>query len=368
MIFSFLKNKLTIIILSLIILISVGIGGNVQVFAANSSIEAKVISQYSDTCPFDKTQQCKLIDVTIFNSDKTIEKVTVVDNEGYYRFGLNDRIWVTKEANGSYYLQLPNRTDQLLWIVAIFFIVTILFIGKKGIRAIITLVISTSLIFFVAIPAMISRPDSFWLIGIVMVFVVMAMNILIGQGFSKNTVISLAGSVLTVIVVAAISWLSANITKITGLGSESALFLQSDPITKSFNLAQIFQIGTLLGISGAVDDVTNAQAIIVDEQPEEEVKKGLWNIYNRGMRLGSTHIVSMINTLFLAYLGVGLTTVLLFQTQALADNPLSLILSRDDFSEEILRTIMASFAVVLAIPITTIIAAWVKTRTAKNDN
>jgi len=350
---------------------------SISVLATNYE-EAKVEKIYSGDClnTGGEQKKCNLIDATLFSDDQTLKKITLTNNESFYNPSLGDRIWVSNEADGNYYMQIPKRSDQLLWIIGIFIIATILLIGKKGLRAIFTLGFSTAVIFFVAIPLLMKNPDNFVWIGIGVCGVILVMNILLGQGFKKNAYISLAGSLITLIIVAILTFFFARLTSITGLGSENALFLQVDPSTNMIKPSHIFLVGTLIGVSGALDDVTNAQAVIIDEIDVKNDIKGdfnssennstksffnsLFSVYNRGMKLGSTHIASMINTLFLAYLGVGLATILLFQTQSFSHlNPLA-VLSRDDFSEEIIRTMVGSFAVIFAIPITTLLAAWIK--------
>jgi len=327
---------------------------------ASTVLEAEVIKQYSAPCQQDTTQTCSFLDVQVFGDNQTLQTVTAQNNEYHLDFQPGSRVWISQEADGLYYVQLPKRMDQLVWIAGIFVLITILLIGRKGIRAIATLVGTTVFLIWGVLPLLVNAPDYFVLIGIGSVFVILACNILFGQGFYRQSYISLAGSMITLTLVGVLTTLFTQWTNTSGFGAENALVLQSDPATQGINPVHIFFVGTMIGIAGAIDDVTNAQALIVEETAKSE--QGLWANYHQAMKLGSSHIISMINTLFLAYLGVGLTTVLLFQTNALADSNALFILSRDDFSEEIIRTLLASFAVVLAIPITTLLAVWVKKR------
>jgi len=333
---------------------------------ANQTIEAEVVRQYSAECSFNQTKTCNYLEVTIFAENKTLQTISALNNESHINFQPKSRVWISKEADGNYYVQLPKRTDQLLWIAVLFVVSTFVLIGKKGLRAIGTLFGTSVVILWGCLPLLVNFPGYFIPIGLATVMLILTMNILFGQGFHKNSYISLIGAAITLVIVGVLTSIFTGWTLTTGLGSENSLFLRSDVATTALNPVHIFFVGTMIGIAGAVDDVTNAQAIIVDETADKTV--GFWANYHRAMKLGSSHIVSMVNTLFLAYLGVSLTTVLLFQTDALSQTDTFFILSRDDFSEEIVRTLLASFAVIFAIPITTILAIWAKLNHKNTDD
>ena len=81
-------------------------------------------------------------------------------------------------------------------------------------------------------------------------------------------------------------------------------------------------------------------------------------IYKQAMNVGRDHISSMVNTLVLAYAGASMPLLLIF-----VDNPhpLGEIINYEFLAEEIIRTMVGSIGLILAVPITTAIAVnWIK--------
>jgi uncharacterized membrane protein len=76
------------------------------------------------------------------------------------------------------------------------------------------------------------------------------------------------------------------------------------------------------------------------------------------MRIGRDHIASTIYTIAFAYAGASLPVLLLVEVYQL---PLMQTLTSGEFAGEIVRTLVGSIGLVLAIPLTTAIAALVVT-------
>ena len=73
------------------------------------------------------------------------------------------------------------------------------------------------------------------------------------------------------------------------------------------------------------------------------------------MRIGREHVGALVNTLALAYAGAALPLLLLY---ASAGDPTIPVLNREIFVSEIVRTVVGSIGIVLAVPITTGLAVW----------
>lgn len=77
------------------------------------------------------------------------------------------------------------------------------------------------------------------------------------------------------------------------------------------------------------------------------------------MRVGRDHVSATVNTLVLAYMGAALP---LFLVIVMADSPLSKSLTNEVIAAEIVRSLVGGLGIIAAIPITTVLAAWVLTR------
>ena len=72
------------------------------------------------------------------------------------------------------------------------------------------------------------------------------------------------------------------------------------------------------------------------------------------MDIGKDHISSMINTLILVYTGASLPLLLLFINSSKGFNE---VVNYEIISAEIIRTLLGSIGLIIAVPITTVIAA-----------
>ena len=74
------------------------------------------------------------------------------------------------------------------------------------------------------------------------------------------------------------------------------------------------------------------------------------------MRIGRDHIASTVYTIAFAYAGAALPVLILVM---LYERPLGDALTSAELSEEVIRTLVGSVGLVLAVPVTTLIAVLV---------
>lgn len=88
-----------------------------------------------------------------------------------------------------------------------------------------------------------------------------------------------------------------------------------------------------------------------DANPAFDAKE----LYRRASSIGREHIASLVNTLVLAYVGASFPVFLLLTTQN--GLPWWVTLNSEFLAEEIVRTLVGSCGLVLAVPITTFLAS-----------
>jgi uncharacterized membrane protein len=108
-----------------------------------------------------------------------------------------------------------------------------------------------------------------------------------------------------------------------------------------------------------LDDITISQAAIVQQLKKANPKLKWKQLFLRAMDVGQDHIASMINTLVLVYTGAALPLLLLFID---TPRPFSEIINYQMITEEIVRTLVGSIGLILAVPITTFLASRVAFR------
>lgn len=82
-------------------------------------------------------------------------------------------------------------------------------------------------------------------------------------------------------------------------------------------------------------------------------------VYQRALRIGREHTGALVNSLAIAYVGVSLPLLLLFYDTG--SQHFLLNMNREIFAAEIVRTMVGSIGLVLAVPITTLISVWLLT-------
>ena len=111
---------------------------------------------------------------------------------------------------------------------------------------------------------------------------------------------------------------------------------------------------------GVLEDITTAQAAAVDEIHKANPKQNSNKLFHGGLSIGREHIASLINTLVLVYFGVALPTIVL--TVLYAGGPFLVMLNNETVMEAIVRAGVSSIALLLAVPLSTGLAAYILPR------
>jgi uncharacterized membrane protein len=112
--------------------------------------------------------------------------------------------------------------------------------------------------------------------------------------------------------------------------------------------------GMLIGAMGALDDLVITQVSVVLQLHETDPELGARILYQRAMRVGQDHISAMINTLFMAYAGAALPTLILF---SLSGQGFIDLINLEFVAEEVVRILAGSLGLITAAPISTGIAS-----------
>jgi uncharacterized membrane protein len=110
-----------------------------------------------------------------------------------------------------------------------------------------------------------------------------------------------------------------------------------------------------------LNDVTITQASAIWQLKEASPESTWGQLYRRGMSIGRDHIASTVYTLVFAYAGASLPLLILFD---LYPQPWSVTITSSTVAEELIRTLVGSIALVLAVPVTTVVGAFFATAAA----
>jgi hypothetical protein len=104
--------------------------------------------------------------------------------------------------------------------------------------------------------------------------------------------------------------------------------------------------------------VTMSQASLVTELHQANPTAGLAALVGGALRVGRDHIAATVNTLFLAYAGAALPSLILFVT---GQNSLGTVVTTELVAVEVVRALCGSVGLIAAVPLTTVLAALVAT-------
>jgi len=103
-----------------------------------------------------------------------------------------------------------------------------------------------------------------------------------------------------------------------------------------------------------LNDVTITQASAVWELRGAGPELTRRQLFTAATQIGRDHIASTIYTIVFAYTGTALAVLMLIQLYGL---PLTELLATEEIGQEVVRTLASAIALVLAVPVTTGIAA-----------
>lgn len=244
------------------------------------------------------------------------------------------------------------RLNGMLLSLGIFLVIVILIARRRGFGAISGLALSILTIGLILIPG-IAQGYPPLLVTFVSIVILAVVSMFLSHGLNKRTGLAIVGIVTSVFVSYLASLLFVELSQVFGFGSEESIFLQLGG-GEDLNLLQIFLSSVLIGMVGVLDDVTIAQAQALYELKFAKPSMNFARLYGAGMRIGREHIASLVNTLALAYVGTSLPFFILYAINS-QERPFWVIMNSEFIAEEVVRTLSGSLAIVLAVPLTTII-------------
>lgn len=269
----------------------------------------------------------------------------------------NDKLVVSsfKDEIGStnYIITDYVRRDELLALF-ILFIFLVIVIGRFwGLASLIGMAISFFIIFTFILPMILKGYDAV-LISIIGSIIIIPATFGISHGFSRKTFYAMLGTIITLIITGLLSVFFVEATHLTGFASEEAGFLNV-ALGPVVNIKGILLSGMIIATLGILDDITISQASIVNELRTANKKLSSAKLFTKAMNVGRDHISSLVNTLVLVYTGASLPLLLLFLE---SERSFLEVINYELIADEIVRTLVGSIGLILAVPITTAIAVY----------
>lgn len=290
---------------------------------------------------------------------KTLDVIQEIDKS--YAFSpkqveQNDKILVESYTEGGetfYYFGDFVRITPLLWLLAVFCVLIILFSRMQGLKTIISLGFTCLSVFCVLIPAVLNGHNIYlWSVLVCIYITVMTLSII--SGFNMKALCAGIGCISGVMCAGLVVLITDKFLNMTGLLEEESIYLYQLYPDNPINLKAIIFAMIVIGALGAVMDVAMSISSSLHELriKSPEIKPA--ELMKSGFTIGRDMMGTMANTLVLAYIGSSLTCVLLLVSY---NANIEQVINKEMIIAEILQALAGSMGMLLTLPLTSAVCA-----------
>jgi len=261
-------------------------------------------------------------------------------------------ITATRMPDGPAFVALSERWRlPVLLVLGTLFVALVLLVGRgHGLRALLALALTALVVVRIVLPLLLGGAPPVPVAVLVASGITVA-TILLTEGTGRVAVAAIAGTISALAVTGILAAAVGAFAAFAGAGTADLAYLRVAS-GDALDLRGLLLAAFILGALGVLDDVTVTQAATVEELARDGRLRGA-HLAAAALRIGRSHIGATVNTLFLAYVGASLPLLVLF---TVAELPAALVVNREIVAIEVVRTLVGSIGIVLAVPLTTAIA------------
>lgn len=267
-------------------------------------------------------------------------------------YQLGDKLMIYQANSEVFLIADQVRTDALLILFIIFIAMVLLISRWRGVGSLLGMAVSFAVIIYFILPRIAAGANPI-LIAILGSLIIIPATFYPSHGLNRKTTIAVISTVVALVITGLLANFFVSLAKLSGLASEEAGFLQA-MYPDLINMQGLLLAGIIIGVLGVLDDITVSQASIVEQLKGVNKNLRTTEVFQRAMQVGHDHISSMVNTLVLVYAGASLPLLLLFNDAA---RPVAELINYEMIADEIVRTLVGSIGLILAVPISTFLAA-----------
>lgn len=330
-----------------------------------------VVSEEQQEIGDDMVQRTQSLEVELRSGPDAGKKVQVLHQEIPNDFDVSkiragDELllgYVDTEDEQEYVVVDRYRLPGLIAFVGVFFALVLFFARWRGFTSLVGLCFSLAVIVFFMAPN-IALGRNPLLIAFISALCIILVSTFLAHGLRVRTLLSVLSMIITLGIAQGLAVLAVYALHLFGTGSQDATYLQA-VLYGMVDLRGVLLAGIVVGTLGVLDDVATTQTASVEEIHKANRALNIRELYARGASVGREHVAALVNTLVLAYASVALPVILLLTLHS--GQPFWVIINSEAMVEEIVRTLVGSIAIVLAVPISTFLAAYVFGRNVKEQ-
>ena len=252
-----------------------------------------------------------------------------------------------------------DRFGALAFVVALFFLVTILVGGRTGAKSLVALIVTVLCLFGILLPALLKGAPTLPTVFLVCAYVAIVSFTILG-GVRRKSICAAVGTVAGMAAALLFALLAQKLTKIDGLRiADIQPILQLRQTGTPIGLKGLLAAGIVVSALGAVMDVAMSIASSLEEVHAANRSLGFRELFRSGMNIGRDMVGTMTNTLILAFLGSSFVLILYLYSLSLQRWQL---LTSAYVAIEVISGVASSTGMILAIPLTAAFSSFLLSR------
>ncbi|MDD7209999.1 MAG: YibE/F family protein [Lachnospiraceae bacterium] len=295
-------------------------------------------------------------------SGKYKGKLTQATSSSSYLFGAHCKVGMKvialiNESEGEFVTSVYSENrGPVLWIfIGLFVAIVVLIGGKKGIFSMIGLAFTMLCILFVFLPMIYKGISPIAAAVFVIIYTTIVTMCLI-DGISQKAVTAMLGTIFGVVTAGIFAWLIGKAAGITGYNVSDIENLVYVGEMTDIRIGELLFAGILISALGAVMDVGMSIASTLNELKINKKTMDARALFRSGMHVGRDMMGTMTNTLILAFTGGSINTLVFLYAY---NYPYRQIINMYSVGIELMQGLSASLGVILAVPFTSAVGAWI---------
>ncbi|MCR5666438.1 MAG: YibE/F family protein [Eubacterium sp.] len=318
----------------------------------------------------------QVLEVQITSGEYKGETITVkndVTNTHHIICEVGSRIIVkadTPEGTEPYYsVYNYDHTKAMLLLFGVFAVLMVIIGKKKGFLSLCGLVFAMIVLLRFLLPAIFHGWQPI-VATVIAVSIITFSSLMLLNGWNKKTRIAIIASISGVVMAAIVYFIFAALLHLNGYNLESSEELILIRENTGMGVADLLFVSIIISALGAILDMAMSVVSSIFEIRKNAPELSPTNLLKSGLSVGRDMIGTNCQTLILAFIGSSITTLLVVISYGYQTNQL---LNSDFIAIEMLQGMTGSIAVILSVPVASMLSAWVlgvhsgKVNSGEND-
>lgn len=250
-----------------------------------------------------------------------------------------------------------DRTAVVLGFAVLYILALCLVGGKQGVKGAMGLIFTFASILFIYLPLVYLGYSPFW-VSVLICALTTAVTMYFIGGATRKTLCATAGTLAGVIIAGVTATIFSRMSGITGWNVSDIESLMTLYQTDGIQVGGLLFSGLLISALGAVMDVAMSISSAMQELCDQHPDITRLELMKAGMRVGRDMMGTDSNTLILAFAGTSLSMLVLDYAY---DLPFLQIINSNNIGIAVMQGLSGSFGIVLSVPATVLLAAWIYT-------